>query len=624
MTGRLEKLFGRSRGQRRWRFGAMIAAVIVVPLAVAGFFAGALTGADSRIGSIPAVIVNNDKMVTTTAADGSKQPILAGRQLVTELTGPKSQGFRWSLSNTEKAKQALADGDAYAVLTIPKGFSASIASISTAQPRQANLAIKTDDAHGYLAGTAAQAVGGAMSSAFGSQITQRYIAGLLGGMAGTGQSLGQAADSATTIGQGVGTLASGLDQLSTGAGSLATGASQLSDGVSSYTDGVSSLSGGLSRLSEGTAGLGQLGGGAAAYVNGTAQLSAALAQASAGLQSADPAVVEQSKATVIALSQKLQGATAAAPQLASGLSSLGSVHDGIAQSANGAGQLADGSDALTSGASSLANGATGLQQGAASSAAGAKQLADGTAKLAAGLGQGAKAAKAATTADADSVAKIVANPVTVTNQRANKIDAVGPIIGMLAVPIALWIGAIVTILLWRPITRSALASTASSLRLVARSYARAAGLALAQAAGLVVLLHTALGAPVTALPATAAFAVLLALVFTAIHHLLVTALGRVGVVVSIVLLGLQLAAVPGLLPGQLLSAPFRAVTGALPLTFAVDGMQAIVSGVGGAAVAGPAVLLALIGALALACSWWAVAARRGARSFGFVPVRGGA
>src|SRR4051812_16904990 len=223
MSTRLDRLFGRTRSQRRWRLGAVIAAVAVVPLAVAGLVTGGLANANDRLDTVRAIIVNNDEMVTTTAADGTESPVLAGRLLVTQLTAPGGAGFSWTLSNSAEAKKALADGSTYAVLTIPKDFSASITSLQSSSPQQADLDIRTDDAHSYLAGSAAQSVGEAMTNAFGRAITEQYLSGFYANLAGMGGSLSSAAAGATQVSDGVASLAGGLDQLSSGASSAATG-----------------------------------------------------------------------------------------------------------------------------------------------------------------------------------------------------------------------------------------------------------------------------------------------------------------------------------------------------------------------------------------------------------------
>jgi putative membrane protein len=623
MSTRLERLFSRSAGQRRRRTGLLLAGVIAVPLLVAGFFAGALSNADKRIDAIPAMVVNHDTMVTTTAADGTKQQILAGRQLVTQLTGPNAAGFAWTISSTKDAQAALAAGKVYAVLTIPSDFSKSIQSISGISPTQADLNIRTDDAHGYLAGSAAQAVGTAMSSAFGKEITSRYLTAFYQNLAGMGGSLSTAAAGASKISTGIDGLATGLGSLSSGAASASTGATQLASGVSQYTGGVDQLSAGLGKLNAGASGLSQLSSGIGTYTSGVSSLSAALAQASAGLQSTDPAVVSASEAAIAGISAQLATAASGGTTLASQAgTAISGIQSGIAQSAGAATQISASSSSLRSGASGLAGGVSQLSSGTASAASGATALTSGASQLATGLAGGADQASALKGGNATTMAKVIADPVGVTVSKNNPINTVGGVIGMLFVPIGLWIGAVAIFLLLKRVSALALASTASSGRIVLRGMARAVALALAQSVVLVALLHTALGVTWALVPSTLAFSMLLAIVFAAVHYLLTVAFGRVGIMVSLLLLALQLTAVGGLFPVEIVASPFQFISPLLPLTYAVQGMQGIVSGVGGADVAGAAIALILFGAVSLLLSFLLVARKRGAKAFGFALARG--
>ncbi|HSP76863.1 MAG TPA: YhgE/Pip family protein, partial [Cryobacterium sp.] len=217
-------------------------------------------------------------------------------------------------------------------------------------------------------------------------------------------------------------------------------------------------------------------------------------------------------------------------------------------------------------------------------------------------------------------AAVVSEPVGITAERDNAFGSIGPVIGMVFVPIGLWIGALAIFLVMKPLSAIALASTASTGGLVARSLGRAFGIAAAQAVVVVVLLHTTLGVSWSILPSTLAFAVFLAFVFAAVHHFLTAAFGRVGIVASLVLLALQLTAVGGLYPIELVSAPFQVISPFLPLTWAVQGMQAIVSGGGGSA-GGPAAVLLIFALVSVLASYGTVARRRGARSFGLAQAR---
>jgi putative membrane protein len=245
-----------------------------------------------------------------------------------------------------------------------------------------------------------------------------------------------------------------------------------------------------------------------------------------------------------------------------------------------------------------------LATGTAAAAAGAHQLETGAGELAAGLATGAESASALTGLDPDDTAAVIAEPVTLAAERDNPLDSIGPIIGMLFVPVGLWIGALAIFLVMKPLSAIALASTATTARLVWRSLARGFAIAAAQALAVVLLLHGVLGV-----------ALLLAFVFVAINHFLTAAFGRIGIVVSLLLLTLQLVAVGGLYPIELVAAPFRLISPFLPLTWAVQGIQAIVSGGSGADVGGAVGVLVIFALVAVSLSLAVVARKRGARSF---------
>lgn len=684
MTTRLQSLLGRTPRQRRTRFAALLAAVILVPLAVAGLVSGALGGAADRLETIPAVVVNDDEMVTTTTPDGTEQTVLAGRLLVTELTGDGGAGFDWTITNDEEAAEKLASGEAYAVLTIPSDFSKSITSLSGEAPSAADLSIRTDDAHGYLAGAVAQSVGTAMSATFGQAITAQYLEGFYSNLATLGGSLGDAADGASELSSGAGSLADGVGQLSAGIAQAADGAADASAGAETYADGVGQFATGVGQYTGGVdgiaSGLGELQANAAllselprgfrdyatgiraagtglvngtddtpfgwsAYTNTASAANTQFQAIAAQIVAADASLTDEVAAIATQLGtlgatgaplvagtqQAFDGLAAGGDQSAEELEpKVAELQGGIAQLASGAAELAagsaglrDGANGLSTGADQLAGGmselASGLEQlstGASDAASGATQLADGTTQLADGLGEGAEGASALTDIDAAETAGVVSRPVSVDSARDNEIGSVGEVIGILFAPIGLWIGALAMFLVFRPVTREVLRSTASAGGIVWRTLARASIVALAQAVAVVALLHAALGVSWSLLPQTLAFSALMAVVFTALHAFLTTAFGRAGLLVSLVLLALQIAATGGLYPIEVLSAPFQAISPFLPLTWAVQGMQGIVAGVGGGIVGGAAAVLALFGLAGVLLTWAVVARRRGIRSTG--------
>ncbi len=548
-----------------------LAAVVLVPLAFAGLFVGALAQSDSALDRIPAAIVNDDQMITTTDASGEDQIVFAGRQLVTELTG--AEGFDWTITNEADAEAMLASGQVYAILTVPEDFSESILSLSTDDPTKADISIRTDDSHSYLTGSVAQVVGQTMTDTFGKAITAQYIGGIYASLGDLGTSLTQAADGATELSNGATSLGSGLQQ---------------------YTDGVSSLESGLWTISDQTAGLGQLSSGISDYTAGVSQISGGLSAIAPYLTAPTPELQAQLNQLVGGLATVAGNGSA----LAAGASGLPQLHDGITQAASGASQLADSGPALVSGASGLADGAT---------------------QLATGLQSGADQIPATDADAAAASAEIAADPVGLTVSTDNPVTDVGQAVATFFVPLGLWIGALAVFLVLRPVTRRALTSTARNSRLVASAIARASAVTGAQAVLLVALLHGALGVGWQYLPATLGFALLTALAFTAFHYLLTIGLGRGGLVVSLFVLAVQVTSTGGIYPLELLSTPFQIVSPFLPLTYAVQGMQGIIAGGNPGSVVTSALILAGFAVGSILLALLAIRRTRRASALGLVP-----
>jgi len=561
---------------------AGLVAVVLIPLAFVGLYVASIGDAKHGLDRIPAAIVNQDTAITTTNADGTTNYVLAGRQLVTQLTGEKSPGMDWTLSNAADAKKALADGSVYAILTIPSDFSKSVLSLQGSSPVQAHLSIKTDDAHSYLAGSVAQSLGDGMVRTFGSAITKQYISGVYASLGTLGASLSQAADGANS-------LASGASQTSAGASSLASG-------LTSYTGGVTSLSSGLSQLSSGASSLGQLSSGVASYTGGVSQLSAALSAAVAANDTAQIQAISGQLASLASQGGPLSSQTAGG---------ISGIQSGIAQSAAGAKKLSGAGPSLAAGARALASGA--------------EQLSSGATSLASGLTSGAAQVPSSDSAAASHSAAVASNPVGLTVSTAHSISQLAQAVATFFLPLGLWIGALAVFLVMRPVTRRILASTAASSRVVGATLVRAGAITAAQALLLVLLLHTAVGVSWAFLPATLVFTLLTAAAFTAFHYLLTIGLGRAGLIISLFLLALQIAAV-GVAPLQVMTAPFQAISPLLPLSWAVNGMQQIVTGGSAASAIGSAVALLAFGLASVAVANLAIRRTRRAVALGLVPA----
>ena len=614
-----------STTSRRFRRSLIVTGLVLVPLAVVGLFAGATAAVGSESSRVPAAIVNQDEFVTQTGADGKETQVLAGRLLVTQLTagdaedGPAASIFDWKVEGADEAAEALKSGKVYAVITIPKDFSKSVVSLSGDDPVQAEISLQTDDSHGYLTGPLTSALGDGLAAIFGSELSKQYIAGLVGGTGQIASSLTDAADGATQLQTGASALGTGLRQAADGITQTKSGADQLASGLQQYTGGVQTLSSGLSTAASSSSGLQQLPGGVSAYTGGVSQASSGLSDAIAA-HDAGLITDAQFAAAVGQVSAGLQQLSAQGSQLVSGAEGAAALQSGVAESAAGASQIAAGGSPLVSGAEQLSGGLGALATGVGQSADGANQLADGAGTLATGLNDGASQVPDYTDAEVTKISEVASNPVGITASRENEVNNIPQIGSTLLVPAGLWIGALAVFLLLGGPSRRVLASTAASGRIAFDTLGRAGVIVGIQAVALVALLHLAIGVPWSSLPATLPFAILIALAFAAIHTALTTIFGRGGLVISLVLLALQLTVTGGLYPIELLSAPFRAISPLLPLTGAVNGMQAIITGAGAGQVVAGALPLVVWGAAAVIVTLIAVARKRSARSLGLVPA----
>lgn len=639
--------------RRSSRVIAALTAAALVPAAIVGVALAALgSGADDPLARIPAAVVNDDEFVTTVGPDGDEQLILAGRLLVTELTGPDAPGFDWRPTSAEEAERALAAGDVYAVVTIPSDFSASIATLGEPDARIATIRIQTDDAHSYLAGSVTQALGEGLVAQFGAEITEQVLAGVVGGLGDLGAALAEAGDGASQLadgtrdvgdgvaalgdgisgigsgarelGAGLGALADGTREAADGAGQSADGARQLADGLAAYVGGVGQLADGLEVFAAESGALPGLGDAVGAIDQQAAALAGHLL-ALAGPVAVSDLSPDDQQAFVDALiaAQVLAGTTdAVATQTGQ---ALGQVAAGAVESAAGARSLADaggplvgGLDALTDGLGSLAGGldelATGVGQtaggataladgaeliadGAAEAADGASQLADGADELGTGLTEGAAEVPSADDLDPS----VLLSPIAVENERVNAVDGIGGIVVAVLAPIALWLGALAAAVA-APRGGAALVGSALGARAQLRRRVTAVtGVALAQGTLIALLAPTLAGAAWSTLPALLGLALAASLAFAALHLAASLALGRTATVIaSLVLLGVQAVVVGVVIPVDALVAPFPALAAVLPIPIVADGMLAALAGGDAGRVAAALIVSVLVAAVAAA------------------------
>ncbi len=381
-------------GSRR-RLAIALGVAAVIPLLVAGLLTWSLNDPAANLDGVTAAVVDLDEGATLAAADGTPHQIDLGVSIQERLTSSSDRGtFRWVAADPVEARAGLDDGRYGAVLTIPSGFSASVASVvrGDADATPAKLHLETDDATGYGLGTTARSIVAALAAETGRGVTADAVDRILlavdaarTGMGGTARDLDRLASRSTDLADQAASTSSVAEELVAGLAELADGTAAAGDGVGDLATGVRRLADGTGTLADGAKRLGAGVDAAAAGANGVAKGAGQLA---GGLDD---------------LASGVAGLPAKADALAAG---AGGVADGTAEVATGASALSNGLDDLAAGTTGFGGQAAALNDGAASVDAGAAGLASGAGQSAAAAASLAAGARDLSTSVADYTAGV--------------------------------------------------------------------------------------------------------------------------------------------------------------------------------------------------------------------------
>jgi len=617
-----------------FRLNRVLVGTLLIPTVFGALVLWSLADRTEHAQRVPAAVVNLDKPVTK-GHGKDKQVIYAGRLLAGGLTSPKHPGdssLGWQLTTPDDAEQGLRHGDYYAVVTIPRDFSRTLAGISGRNPRTAAVTVRSNDSSSALAGEVSHRVTDVATARLGHRITATFLKGLAAQTGELKGRLGKAADGATRLADGAGAVRSGAAQLDQGAGTLAgglqtlaSGADRVAGGADRLHDGTARLASGAGRLDSGThrlaAGLGTLADRIAAMPRQTRRLADGALQVSRGVGPYTQVVKAWAQAcatepVVAAANPQLCAGTveAAGPagrnadRLASGARQVATRTDALAAGtppltsaihhaahgtdrlAQGTGRLAAGTDRLAAGSAKLASGAGRLADGARQAGAGAARLAggsgrlsDGTARLsdgsrtlATGLQRGA--ARIPGQDRADRQADVVADPVATRAASLNPVHDGATLLVPAVLAFALWLGAFVTYLVRQALPGHRLRAAVPGWRLALAGWLPALAVGVAQSAVLFATVEL-FGADLASPGAVAGFMLMAAAVFTALNQAFVALLGpRRGWIVSIVFAVLQAVSLGGLIPIDTAPGALRALNKVLPVSRAADGFNQLALG----------------------------------------------
>lgn len=602
-----------------------ILGIILVPLVVAGLLVWSLWNPQERLGEATAAIVNNDQSIEL---DG--QTVLLGRQLSAGLVDSGTDtNYTWVITNATDAKDGLSTGRYTAVVTIPKNFSAAATSFSgkAADAERARIDVVASRDSTIVEDAITTTITTTASAVLGRQLTTTYLDNVYLGFNTLGDQLGQAADGAQRLSAGGLSLAQAANQLAQGTTSLSGGASDLSSGARQLSNGTSQLSNGLGALNAGVAGDG---GANPGLVAGAAGLASGTAGITGGIEQNRDALVPQGDAlnqlvadcippvTDPTFCDRLTTAANAVTGIGGGLADLATgaaqvsggaaqfsagippVASGLAQLAGASSQLANGAAQLSGGASDLSSGTAQLADGATQLAGGAGTLTGGISSLSAGLRTAVDELPSYSSTDRRNLADVVAEPLSADNPAISSAADSTPLYATLA----LWLGALASLLVLRAVPVRTFGSTRSSLRLALGSFAPAAALGVLQGLLVAAVLAPILGLDTGRWLLFAGTAALAGVAFSAVNQALVAVLGGAGrfVVMIVALVGLGTGIVVTASP------VLDQLTGILPLGPAIAGLRAILTGEAGALGAATGLVFWLAASLAVTTA--AVARRR--------------
>jgi putative membrane protein len=197
----------RRLGSTRMSLIALIA-LMVVPILYGGLYLWANRDPYGQLDQVPVALVVAD---TGAPLNGTDRNL--GDEVAQELI--EDGAFDWHLATADEADAGLDEGAYDFAIELPADFTASIASITSGEPRTADIVLHTSDANNYLAST----IGTQAVERIQTTITEKVVA-----EAGL-------------------TMLDALDTIRIQLTDAATGATQLVDGLALAGDGASPLHG---------------------------------------------------------------------------------------------------------------------------------------------------------------------------------------------------------------------------------------------------------------------------------------------------------------------------------------------------------------------------------------------
>lgn len=462
-----------------------------------------------------------------------------------------------------------------------------------------------------------------LTASNGANALQNGTEKLLTGSRQLSTGLTAAANGANQLQNGLKQASAGEAQLSTGIDSLTNGLNQFKNGLTQNAGSLTQLVNGANAVSNGVSTIASVANNAnvsqnlASAANGIVQIKTALSQAASILaSSSDPQSIAQAQGILNGLintinTNNLEGnlRTAAgnagiltsslnqlstvAKQVAAGTNTLSSTLatnqknavSGINQLIDGANKLKSGSQGLTNGLNtatqntgSLASGLTSLNTGASDLTNGISAANSGATKLKDGLSSGYTTMSSNLKFSVENISSFVTNPLTLSDVSINSVPYYGQGLAPYFISLSLWLGAMLMNLIIS-LTKLSKIIEYKFFKTYTGVFLVGSALVMLQSVILSLVLVNALGLSPSNLALFYLENMFISVVFFSIMYGVSYAIGIIGTPIIFILFILQLASSGGTFPIETAPSFFRAISPFFPMTYTVEGLRMIISGI---------------------------------------------
>lgn len=566
--------------------------IIALPLLYGAMYLWAFWNPFAAVDKIPVALVNEDR-----GAIAAGRELRAGDQVAEALL--RSGHLDLHPTSASQAAKGVSDGTYYFSITLPRDFSAAVASPAGPHPRAAEIQFRFNDANNYLASVMGQNAAREVLNQVSAKVGEQVIGTALTQVT---DEVKKASDSAGQLADGSQTLAKNLAGARDGAATLAGGTRQLSNGIQQATDPLLKM---LDDLAASNLDVNEAGTAATWLGDSIKELTDRIAalnvnyQQAAGIVNqvvdglrANPDPNVRGLGDRLDAAQRLLATNKMDPATDEGLAKLrgktqqlendladpnSRLRTAINQTLNGG--LRSDLVALRTGASAVDSGADKLRGGLLQLAAGSDRLAAGAQQLAGGLGEADQRVSTLTDQQRIRVSRILANPVGVNLDFTHQAATFGTGFAPFFLPLALFIGALIIWMLLTPLQTRAIVVGLGALRVVLASYWPALLLGVCQVALMYAVVHFGVGLHAEYAAGMVAFLILIVAAFLALIQAFNAVFGvAVGRVVTLAFLMFQLVSSGGVYPVETTAKPFQILHPYDPMTYAVNGLRQLTVG----------------------------------------------